>query len=139
MQQIGLLVGWKPKGKPRGDSLENFPNDVDYFGEEQIRNHLKYWKRILSKNNNVKDIGRIWDDRRASACRGEMGQAARRCSMDDRLWMMYINSVKVGTEPDMGLVKHWFSIQYYSSKAKTHPDKEERDKAFATLRALIRR
>jgi len=76
------------------DPLFDFPNDVVYFTEEQCDQQIKYWSKVSSLRKDI-PVKALWDEKRKKACLGGFGDAARRCSMNNDLWEMWLNNPKV--------------------------------------------
>jgi len=70
------------------DPLFGFPNDIIYFDWAQIDAKLAVSRRFWSK---FKEEAR-WDRLRAEACMGRRGIVARRCSMNDKLWGIWLKA-----------------------------------------------
>lgn len=137
LKQMRLLFGGIDEEAPGtvDEQLRKFPNDVKYFTDAQINAQLRYWRRKLEGKTGVTE-GRIWDQRRAAACKGSLGIAARRCSMDNKLWELWCSCMDVGQSPTLEQVFMWFQRQFWHSVSQKHPDPTERSRAFCELRKL---
>ena len=95
--QAMVMWGYDPKKKKEKDGqrelaekwnedpLYGFPNDVVYLTPQQIAAKMsvsrRFWKKLSPESR--------WDQKRADACLGRLGVVAKRCSMNDRLWVLY--------------------------------------------------
>jgi hypothetical protein len=70
------------------DPLKGFPNDIDYLDEKSCNVKVQ-----LSERSKSLSIEKRWDEYRKRCCLGKLGPAAKRCSMNDVLWMRYAESV----------------------------------------------
>jgi len=76
--------------------LENFPNDVVYWTEQQINGEMMLSKmrahsiatKPMSEELRRRTKRKIWDEARKAACLGN-DVVAKRCSMNDCLWEKY--------------------------------------------------
>lgn len=106
---------------------EHFPNDIKYFNDGKIENLLYYWRKIKPNEGNK---WRRWDDRRASAARGKLGDVARRCSMNNVLWKAW---VLADGKMNMNQARAIFLKIRDADIAENHPDEKEREAAFRRL------
>lgn len=66
------------------DILYDFPYDIAYPTEKVIRANIKYWKEYEGEPTID-----MWDAERADAARGSFGVIARRCAINNLLWVEY--------------------------------------------------
>lgn len=103
-RQATAVWGYDPKAKEKQkqqrelaekwqkDPLYLFPNDIIYFTKEQIGQKMGVSRRFWNK---IKPESR-WEEERGRACMGRKGQVAKRCSMNDKLWSIYLDASKKG-------------------------------------------
>lgn len=96
-RQAGVMWGYNPKEAKRrktqrkmaeiwlADPLFGFPNDIIYMTKQQVQQKLAFNRRFGKR---IAEASR-WDVERAEACLGRHGIVARRCSMNDKLWMIF--------------------------------------------------
>ena len=94
------------------DPLFAFPDDITYFNPSQIGNMLGVSRRFGPKMTPEKR----WTQERADACSGKYGRAARRCSMNDKLWRLYQISKKRGLPLTLPDIKKLILIDIKRSK-----------------------
>ena len=123
-RQATAMWGYDPKAKGRAlkqkqlaekwleDPLYGFPNDIEYFTRKQIGDKIGITKRF----GNRMAPERRWDEVRARACIGRMGAAARRCSMNDKLWSIWNRSRAKGVTLTLETVKKMIRIDIKRSK-----------------------
>lgn len=118
---ISLVMTGKPiivdkKSQPinvtqkKRDILYDFPYDAPYPSEGEINENLNFWK---GKVEEYKESGKelplsYWDRERATACKGDKGIIARRCSINDLLWAEY----KEGKYKDAQELKNRVRLDY---------------------------
>lgn len=104
--QARMMWGYDPKSREKSEQdrrtaekwqknpLAGFPNDIVYFTHQEIIDKLAVSQMLWKK---MEPLSR-WNTLRGNACRGKLGIVARRCSMNDQLWNLWIRSKEVGSE-----------------------------------------
>ena len=98
------------------DPLFNFPNDVDYLDERQCRQKIGVSGKFGAKWPKQK----LWNEYRMRACLGEYGVVAKRASMNDVLWEMWLMAFEKGEELTLDDLKE--RIKYDLARRKLYPD-----------------
>jgi len=101
-RQAIVMWGYDPKKSKRSkkqkelaerwqeDPLYGFPEDILYFGRQEIEQKIAVSRRFALK---MRPETR-WGQERGEACMGRHGIVARRCSMNDKLWGIYQKAKK---------------------------------------------
>jgi hypothetical protein len=135
---LGGAKGADKKHDKSGGSFDgNFPYDVEFFGPKQCQEQIEYWNRIKKRRGSI-DRARGWDRYRADCCLGKYEKEARRCSMDNELWPLWLDGVESGNKLTLQQVYNMVEIKKYRSMSEKHPDPAERAKAFEKLKVLVR-
>lgn len=94
------------------DPLADFPNDIEYLTESQCKEKVNISQRFGKKWPHEK----IWDTYRMQACSGRFGLVARRASMNDTLWGMWMKAVSLGKGLTLDDLKKRIKFDYARSK-----------------------
>jgi len=112
-----FVIPFMKESEVRGE----FPNDVKYFDREQVKEQIRYWNGI-AKAYKEKHPYVVWDKIRGESCLGEHGIVAKRCSMNNDLWELWVKSGQKMTIEELGVafknLKYFEMIQKYPDRAE---------------------
>lgn len=94
------------------DPLMDFPHDVVYFTAEQCDRKISVTRALGAKLPPEKR----WDHYRKEACLGKFGIVARRCSMNDRLWSVWLRTLETGARLGLDEVKRMILVDLKRSE-----------------------
>jgi len=98
------------------DPLWNFPEDIEYFDGVQCRQKISVSNRFGLNWPKEK----LWNDYRMNACLGKYGIVAKRASMNDVLWGLWLTAYEKGKELLLDDLKK--RIKYDLIRRKLYPD-----------------
>lgn len=94
------------------DPLADFPNDIEYLTEFQCKEKVNISQRFGKKWPPKK----IWNTYRMQACLGKLGLVARRATMNDTLWEMWLRAIDLGKSLSLDDLKKRIKFDYARSK-----------------------
>lgn len=97
------------------DPLYGFPNDISYLTAKQVADKLEVTMQLRDKLAPQKR----WDRERGTACLGRHGLAAKRCSMNDKLWSLWLKSKWKGRPLTLNQVRNL--ILFDIARSKLYP------------------
>jgi hypothetical protein len=123
-RQAIVMWGYDPKKKKRAqrqkemaekwqeDPVYGFPNDIVYLNRQEIEQKMAICRRFCGR---MKPDTR-WDRERGEACIGRFGLVARRCSMNDKLWGIWLRAKAIGASLTLDEVRRMILLDIKRSR-----------------------
>ena len=124
---FGIDIDGKKKKKYSKEeavkALENpvadFPNDIEYFNEKDVKERLKHAEVFKRNCPNRQPPVTVWNTERADACLGD-DVVAKRASMNDDLWVKYTELKSKGVALSVTALKR--IVEFDALRAGLYPN-----------------